>query len=729
MLKHGTNAGVVISCIWLACCAAGANAMNVQLECDRTAIGMGRTVKVTATVRDDDGGPVANAQVLTYVNGRRWGAHEATDAEGACSLLLPLPNPGAARVQAVARPPEGMHGGSWIWPEDLQDDQKVLVQKTFSIKGKPTRAVMHVAVDDSCEVFFNDHPLGRTGGWQEPAVFSGLEAKCEPGRNVIAVEAHNGTGPAGLLVHLVVETQTQKTTIVSDGSWSVWPGKPDGWPDSGEDSDKPVGVVCGASEGIWAQTLGEWPGRHNRAELFVGAPMPDTAVTSNTLEIDVIHRPIRRRAVNPERLVGAQWEPWFTPRNAYWQTAQAVPVVGFYDSYNPDVIRQHAIWLAEAGIDFVLADWSNHIWGKQHWDERAESVNEIIRATTLTLEHYAKLRDEGIPVPKMVLMPGLSNGPPTTMEAMNEQLDWIHQNYLCNPEFDGLWLEYEGKPLIVILDCGVVAQGEETPVDDSHFTVRWMSTQLQRTGHEKLGYWSWMDGSIEPVVTFCQDKPEVVTVSTAFFGDGGWLYPQAYGRRGGATYIDTMKPAIKHRPRFVMLHQFNEFAGQPEGHGYGEKHDIYVDSYSVELSDDIEPVSLTAHAYRGQGGWGFFYLNLTRALIDAYHGDAPEDTLLAVAKPLRNETVRDNRLEVEWSTLGKPPESIEIKLDGRAIAQGIQGNAHEVDLESLEDGPHLLTVVAAGARTRYPLSYEQVDEPLADPLPCSVETPFVLKRK
>ena len=39
-----------------------------------------------------------------------------------------------------------------------------------------------------------------------------------------------------------------------------------------------------------------------------------------------------------------------------------------------------------------------------------------------------------------------------------------------------------------------------------------------------------------------------------------------------------------------------------------------MDSYSVEYSDDYEPVSLTAPGFRGDnGGWGFYYLNLTEA--------------------------------------------------------------------------------------------------------------------
>ena len=33
--------------------------------------------------------------------------------------------------------------------------------------------------------------------------------------------------------------------------------------------------------------------------------------------------------------------------------------------------------LAESGIDFLVVDWTNHLWDKKHWDERPDGTNEI----------------------------------------------------------------------------------------------------------------------------------------------------------------------------------------------------------------------------------------------------------------------------------------------------------------------------------------------------------------
>lgn len=255
-----------------------------------------------------------------------------------------------------------------------------------------------------------------------------------------------------------------------------------------------------------------------------------------------------------------------------------------------------------------------------------------------------------------------------------------------------------------------------------------MSSQNQTTKHHELGYWSWMDGVIDLPVTYRDGAAEAATVSTGFFHTKGWKGSGAYGRRGGATYIETFNVALKHRPRVILLHQFNEFAGQAEGHGYSPHKDIYVDSYSVELSDDIEPVSLTAMGYRGDaGGWGFYYLNLTQALINLYRQDLEECTIMGVSSPLRNFIASGEKLHVTWSIAGKKPESYSVLIDNSLVAENIKDTAFSVPLDNLYSGTHILTVAAKGAVTLYPLSWTEMDQRLSAAIPVSVNVPFMLK--
>ena len=490
-----------------------------------------------------------------------------------------------------------------------------------------------------------------------------------------------------------------------------------------------------------------WCGLKDYRPYLTGRPMPDAGLHSNKIDVDVRRRDIPQRPEHPTAFV-SQWEPWFAP-GSMWTTAQAVPLVGFYDFTDPDVIRQHLLWLMDSGADAVLFDWSNHIWNCKHWDERGDGVNAIVHNTELALEVMADMRDEGLPVPQAIIMPGLSNGPPATMEALNEELNWIYQYMVRNPRFKGLWYEYDGKPLTVILDTGAMGVKEgktETafrvpffkqtlgwtaeqiddlrrrnpPVDSSRFTIRWMSSQNQLTGHDKLGYWSWMDGSLKPTVTYKGDVAECTTVNPACFAENGWKAPEAWGRRDGWTYLESFKTALEHRPRMVMLHQFNEFTGQGS-HGYGPDKDIFVDSYSVEYSDDYEPVSLTAPGFRGDnGGWGFYYLNLTRALVDIYNGQADDVTVMAVA-PVN---CKDGKISVHWTTVGVQPESFTVAIDGQTVETASGGTGVSLSSEGLTPGDHLLTVTANGVGTRYALSPYDLDTPSAEPMPVEVSKKF-----
>ncbi|MDD3107991.1 MAG: hypothetical protein PHV49_02115 [Alistipes sp.] len=494
-----------------------------------------------------------------------------------------------------------------------------------------------------------------------------------------------------------------------------------------------------------------WCGLKDYTPYLTGKPMPSSGLHSNPVKIQVNRREFPARSTGRTAFV-SQWEPWFAANKAgAWSTAQAIPLVGFYDFTNPDVLRQHLLWLMDSGADAVLFDWSNHIWGLSHWDERGDGVNQIVHNTEIALEVMADMRDEGLPVPQAIIMPGLSNGPPAKMEALNEQLQWIYHYMVRNPRFQGLWYLYDGKPLNIILDTGAMGVKEGTtesafrvpffkqtlswsaaqidalrrsnpPVDTSHFTLRWVSSQNQVTGHDSLGYWSWMDGSLHPTVTYRDSVAECTTVHMACFAENGWLAPEAWGRRDGWTLVESFKVALAHRPRVVMVHQFNEFTGQGAS-AYGPNRDIFVDCYSVDRSDDYEPASLTAPGFRGdRGGWGFYYLNLTRALVGVYREEQPTSTVMAVA-PV---TATGDSLTVEWTTVGVTPQGFTVEIDGQNVAEGVTGVSCRIPSTGLSAGHHTLTVKAEGATTRYALSSTQTDEPLQEPIPVAVSKSFLI---
>jgi len=710
----------------------GAMDVSIRISADKDTVALGRSVRIDAVVVDAQERPIPNYRLYPFVNGKRWGSHELTDETGKAYFLIPFPNEGPQRIEVLGRLVRETFAEKWIWLGEPQADQTIFLRRDFDLKTQPDRAQMWITADDSFKVSVNGHDLGGNDDWANIMQVDFPQEILKAGRNEICVSAHNSGGPGGVVARLDMETDGEASAIVTEASWQGWFKGPDGWPDSTTQDGTAVTVMGSVDEAPWGSQMKTWPGTEAGYELTIaGRPMPQDGTVSDPIQIDVTHRAIRHPMNGKEQdsFFGAQWEPWFTPMNPYWHTAQAVPLVGFYDSWNLDVCRQHTIWMVESGVDFIIPDWSNHLWEKKHWDERNDNSNEIIHATTMMLEANAILREEGHDFLQVAFFPGLINGPPTTQEALQEELDWIYHNYVRNPRFKGLFQLHEGKPLVLILDT-VNYSGENSIVfDDDRFAIRFMGAQLDITQHDKLGFWSWMDGVDEPVVTYRDGEAEAVTVSIGYFSTGGWLRPTARGHQGGSTFVDTFKPALKHRPKFIQLHQFQEFAGQPEGAGHGPDKDIYVDSYSVELSDDMEPASLTAKAYRGDGAWGFRYMNLTRALIDLYHGLAPDDTILVVRSPIRREEISDSTMRVRWSWVGSDPESFSILLDGAEVAAGINGNEHMLDVTGLSAGSHDLTVRAVGAQTHYPLSEGQMDDPLSEPISPSVNVAFQIVSK
>ncbi|MDE2126775.1 MAG: hypothetical protein KGJ62_09305 [Armatimonadetes bacterium] len=700
---------------------------SIRLRSDTAAIGMGRTAAVSAEVRDARGRAVPGAELWPYVNGKQWGAPARSGPAGKALLLLPLPNVGAAEIEALITPQTAPDPAHWIWSNVTLDNQTVFITRRFNLKFRATLAQLDITCDDSFQAWINGRRVAAGSDYHAVQHAAVPASVLHAGSNILTVEAHNGSGPAGLLARLAIRGRGATRSLATDRSWSVSSSQPAGWPENVAPSGKPATEIATVGGGVWGRTITGWPGMKAMDPFRVGEPAPAGSLRSNSITIRVRSRTIHRPPLDPNHLVGMEWEPWFTPLNARWDTAEAVPELGDYSSFDRSVIRQHALWLTEAGIDYLLIDWSNNLWSKKHWRERDPGVDELIRSTTETLDVFAAMRKEGVSVPRVTLLLGLDNGPPTTTEALHEEMDWVYAHYVRNSKYSGLWLHYLGKPLIVPFDGGGPAfRATMPPLASTPFTVRWMGSQFQANHLAQAGYWSWMDGSLLPIVTSFEGMPEALTITPAYFGAGGWTYPQARGRLGGSTYLTQWQYAMRVRPRFLLINQWNEFAGQPKGGGGGPNKDQFEDCYTPELSDDIEPTSLTAHGYRGSGGWGYQYYNLTKALVRMYHEPHPATTLIALEHPTSGEMVHGPWLLVRWRVAGRAPAGYNVNLDGKRIATHIATDGFRIDLRRLSPGRHRIEVAALGASSRYPIGLLHEDAVRTKPAAVSVTARFVV---
>jgi hypothetical protein len=340
------------------------------------------------------------------------------------------------------------------------------------------------------------------------------------------------------------------------------------------------------------------------------------------------------------------------------------------------------------------------------------------------------LEKEGKHPPKLVIMLGLQNGKliPNGVQRMNNIITWTKANFLDNPEYKNLWLYYHGKPLLTILYHVRLACPEiktrTSGIVAPDWTVRWMGSQLQDTHVEDCGFWSWMDGTIRQVATRNEGRVEETVVTPSSFPmPGGWLHPRAVGRDHGSPYLESWEVAFETHPKFIQIHQWNEFVGQAEGQGFGPAHDIYGDEYNLEFSDDIEPTKMDQCAYRGCGGWGYYYMNLTKAILSLYWQATPDITVLTLSAPFQP-VVRGRNLPLNWRTLGKTPKSYTLELDAHVIADKLLGHSYTLSLSAIPPGKHHITLTARGVHTYFDLSPSKLTTRSRQPLPVTSEVEF-----
>ena len=393
----------------------------------------------------------------------------------------------------------------------------------------------------------------------------------------------------------------------------------------------------GGREGAWAAGMQGACDQAAGCVYPVGQAGPGAAALSTTLPIivHVAYRRIARPGGADGNEVCMDFEPWFTKLNVpRWEGragASGLPLVGYYSSFHPGVMRQHAIWMTEAGITCVNVDWSNMLWSKIDWSARGPNVHELCNATDLLLQEYSAMRAEGHDTPKVMIMIGLTNMLPS---ALHDLASWIRQNYHQRFGLEN-FVQLDGRPVLPVLYLGnfkpfsvpwpTPEVTQEISANGS-FAVRYMGVSLDRNESLGLvsGFWSWMDSTLSPIPAMRDGVVEALTVAPAFFKSGetgGWLGAGAVPQRQGQTLAAEMQRALQLRPKVLLVMQWNEWAGARDG-----SKNAFTDDYNLSLSNEIEPVSLTEcggyvhHDDAGQlpvcdTGYGFRNLNILKSAL------------------------------------------------------------------------------------------------------------------
>jgi acyl carrier protein phosphodiesterase len=149
--------------------------------------------------------------------------------------------------------------------------------------------------------------------------------------------------------------------------------------------------------------------------------------------------------------------------NGHWNsslgwTVVDTPILGFYDSSDPSVIKQHLKWFGELGVDFLIISWwgSGALQGYQFADTATRVVFDLINETNSPI--------------KITLM--VEDFNQSGMYDFTAVYDYIYDNYAT--QYGNEFFELNGKPLVCWWNSDVTNTSESRGKiwNDSRFTAR-----------------------------------------------------------------------------------------------------------------------------------------------------------------------------------------------------------------------------------------------------------------
>ena len=301
----------------------------------------------------------------------------------------------------------------------------------------------------------------------------------------------------------------------------------------------------------------------------------------------------------------------------YWEQ----PLLGYYKTTDPWVLRKHAEMLADAGVDAVFFDCTN---GSLTWIDSYEAL----------LKTWDQAQKDGVKVPKIAFM--LPFGPaPHSLVSLRQ----LYEDLYKPGRYENLWFIWKGKPCIMAYPDNLTDSKEDQEIAQ-FFTFRPGQPDYM-DGPQRNDQWSWLE--VYPQNGYVKNnegKFEQVSVGVAQNTSpdrkghcGAFNVKDAYGRnfsvlKGfdprvdgylyGWNFQEQWNRAFELDPELVFVTGWNEYiAGKWQDPWNGFPFS-FVDQYNWNCSRDIEP----------NAGWGdkgdVYYLQLVDNVRKFKGMDAPE---------------------------------------------------------------------------------------------------------
>lgn len=256
---------------------------------------------------------------------------------------------------------------------------------------------------------------------------------------------------------------------------------------------------------------------------------------------------------NPDRILGDKREI----------AAHYYPLIGPYDSRDPDVVDYHLLLMKYAGIDGVLVDWYGSYSINDYGSNLKNSNALINRLTDIGLGFavvYEEYTTENVAKQKGI----------TAIEAAQADMNYLESEYFSNPRH----ITIDDSPLLMTFGPRYFRQSEQwTEIlsvlsEQPKFLPLW--GHGNRTGSvNSHGEFSWVDFDISyPALQNFYDKSNQyeVLIGSAYPGfhdyyqEGGW--GDSYGfvdHADGQVLESTLAKAQANDLKYLQLVTWNDF--------------------------------------------------------------------------------------------------------------------------------------------------------------------------
>lgn len=279
------------------------------------------------------------------------------------------------------------------------------------------------------------------------------------------------------------------------------------------------------------------------------------------------------------------------------------PFYGFYRNDDPYVLRKHAQYFANVGVDVLLFDTTN---GPLLWKD----------AYMALLEEFQKARQDGIKTPQVAFIMNFAPMP-TTLYMLRS----LYQDLYKPGLYRDLWFLWDGKPLVLAYPESIPKEGKsefDTALLNeirNFFTFRPPQPSYaggaRREDHRgwleiapQNGYVKKPDGRYEMCTVGVGQNARDGRICTHFNDKG--TYGRSYTAKDkhkkltkdsykyGYNVQEQWDNAIAMDPDFVFVTGWNEwimgkYPGKPWVWDESSTQIAFVDQYDYEHSRDIEP--------------------------------------------------------------------------------------------------------------------------------------------